>query len=187
MATRVGRRAALCSMTCGAAGSLLLARAAQARPDDVPGWEASRWGMTLATLDRTFAGRIRTVDPFVFGPFVATRIIERVAVAGVPFVVFFQTRPPDTRLAQVLLQFRGSRPTPNEGAAVRAALGQELGRADGRDEESDYSGTFPSYAIVFRWVFATTRIVLRYVDRYGEFDRRVRKELLIRYAPTRPA
>lgn len=181
-ARRIARRSAL----CGAAASLLPAGATRAsRPDDVPGWDAARWGMSLAALERVFAGRIRRVDAFVFGPFVATRIIERVVVAGVPFVVFFQVRPPDTRLAQVLLQFRGSRPTPNEGAAVRAALGAELGPADGRDEESDYSGTFPSYAIVFRWVFPTTRIVLRYVDPYGEIDRRVRKELLIRYAPTR--
>ncbi len=184
MAERIARRAALC---CGAAAALLRPRPALAqRPADVEGWDESRWGMSLAALDRVFAGRIRTVSPFMFGPFVATRIIQRVLVGGVPFNVFFQVRPPDSRLAQVLLQFRGSRPTPNEGAAVRAALGEQLGPADGRDEDSDYSGTFPSYAIVFRWVFPTTRIVLRYVDPYGEFDRRVRKELLIRYAPTRP-
>ena len=184
MGDRIARRALLC---CAAAAALLPARPARAaRPDDVPGWDEARWGMDAATLERTFPGRIRRVEPFVFGPFTATRIIERVRVGGVPFNVFFQTRPPDTRLAQVLLQFRGSRPTPNEVAATHGALTAELGREDGFDDDYDYSGTFPSGFVLFRWVFPTTRIVLRYVDPYGEIDRRVRKELLIRYAPTRP-
>jgi hypothetical protein len=183
----IARRAALRALACGAATVPLAARTARAeRPADVAGWDVARWGMSLGTLDRTFAGRIRTVEPFVFGPFVATRIIERVLVSGVPFVVFFQVRPPDERLAQVLLQFRGSRPTEREESAVHAELRAQLGPPDGRGEDSDYSGTFPSYEIAFRWAFPTTRIVLRYVDPYGEFDRRVRKELLIRYTPTRP-
>jgi len=184
MAERVSRRAALCRIAWCCAAAAIGGRAARAeRPADVEGWDESRWGMSMATLDTLFAGRISTVRPFVFGAFTATRIIHRVPVGAVPFNVFFQMRPPDTRLAQVLLQYRGSRPTPNEGASVRAALGELYGPADGRDEDSDYSGTFPSYAIVFRWAFPTTRIVLRYVDPYGEIDRRVRKELLIRYTP----
>jgi hypothetical protein len=184
---RIARRTALRDLARGAAAALIATGTARAeRPADVAGWDAARWGMSLGTLDHVFAGRIRTVEPFVFGPFVATRIIERVALGSVPFVVFFQVRPPDQRLAQVLLQFRGSRPTEREQVATRTALAAQLGPPDGRGEDSDYSGTFPSYEIAFRWAFPTTHIVLRYVDPYAEFDRRVRKELLVRYTPTRP-
>jgi hypothetical protein len=175
-------------LASGTAAALIAIRAARAeRPADVACWDTARWGMTLGAIDRAFAGRVRTVEPFFFGPFVATRIIERIAVAGVPFVVFFQVRPPDERLAQVLLQFRGSRPTAREESAVRSALDAQLGPPDASGGDSDYSGTFPSYEVAFSWAFPTTHIVLRYVDPNGEIDRRVRKELLIRYTPTRPA
>lgn len=168
-------------------GALLAGRpAAAARPADLPGWGETRWGMTPAALDRIFAGRIRIADPpLIFGPLRAARVVERVSVAGRPFVAFLQTGDADGRLAQVLLRYRGARPAPADGAAVRLALAEQLGRADEREVESDYSGSFPSFTVINRWSFATTRVLLRYTDPNGEAGERVAKELIIRYTPTR--
>ncbi len=162
-------------------------RVASARPDDLPGWDETRWGMSIAALDRAFAGRIRTAEtPLIFGPYRATRYLDRVAVAGRPFIAFLQTTGEDQRLAQVLLRYRGSRPAPADGAAVRLALTEQLGPASERDVESDYSGSFPSLTVINRWAFPSTRVLLRYSDPNADAADRIAKELIIRYSPARP-
>ena len=169
----------------GALFASLASPAAAERPADIAGWDDTRWGMTMSTLDRIFAGRIQVAQsPLIFGPFRATRYLDRVTVAGRPFIAFLQSND-EQRLAQVLLRYRGSRPAPADGAAVRIALTAQLGPTSERDVESDYSGSFPSFTVINRWAFPTTRVLLRYTDPNGDAADRVPKELIIRYAPTR--
>lgn len=172
----------------GAAAFAVSARTAAARPADLAGWGDARWGMTVQALDRLYAGRIRVAEsPLIFGPFRATRYLDRVAVAGRPFIAYLQTNGDDPHLAQVLLRYRGSRPAPADGAAVRMALTEQLGPTSEREVESDYSGSFPSFTVINRWAFPSTRVLLRYTDPNADVSDRVPKELIIRYAPTRPA
>ncbi len=172
----------------GAAVLTAFTRPAVARPADLAGWGETRWGMTLQALDRALAGRIRVAEsPLIFGPFRATRFLDRVSVAGRPFIAYLQTRGDDPRLAQVLLRYRGSRPAPADGAAVRIALTAELGPASEREVESDYGGSFPSFTVINRWAFPSTRVLRRYSDPNADVGEREPKELIIRYAPTRPA
>ena len=73
-----------------------------------------------------------------------------------------------------------------QAARVRMALTEQLGPTSEREVESDYSGSFPSFTVINRWAFPSTRVLLRYTDPNADVGERVPKELIIRYAPTRP-
>ncbi|MSO65874.1 MAG: hypothetical protein EXQ85_08790 [Alphaproteobacteria bacterium] len=104
------------------------------------------------------------------------------------FLVLFQLTPGNEGLVQVLMLYRGSRPTQGDFIAVLAALEDQSGPAQGRTIDSDYTASFPSFSTERRWQFPTTQVHLRYTDPNMEPLSRVRKELVLRYSASgRPA
>lgn len=154
-------------------------RRAQADPG---GWRAARWGMSSAELDVAFRAQIRPLAGRMdFGPYVVERQIDIVTVGYREFVALFQMDRRTRRLRQVLLRFRGSRPTRADADAVHAALKDELETLGTMLTYSDYSGTSPSFGLSVQWLFASTGVILRYLDPNAEPGSGVRKELLVRY------
>lgn len=124
---------------------------AAARPADLAGWEAARWGMTVADLDRAFGDRLTRLDtPWSFGPLEARRLIADAAVGGVRFTAYLQTDRTTGRLAQVLLERRDAAATPQAQADALTALRARLGPPD------------PGCAA--RWRFATTTVTADAID-----------------------
>ena len=183
MQVDVSRRALLVALARAALAPSSAALAAP--PDDLPGWRQARWGMTAAELEAAFRGEIKPAERGLdYNRLVVRQTIPRATVAGRPFIVLFQLDRKSGRLAQILLQFRGRRPTHTDSVAVLQALEAELGRPlDGR-HESDYSGSFPSFSVEWLWRFKTTSVRLRYTDPNADPNSRPRKELLIRWFPT---
>lgn len=162
----------------------MLAGTALANAADSGGWDRARWGMTADELAAAFGGDLRPVEPpMVFGPLIARQVVPRVAVAGRPFIAFLQLDAKTGRLSQVLLRYRGRNPTHSDCEAVAAALTSALGAPSGSDSASDYSGSFPSFAVSREWRLPTTAVTLGYQDPNAKPYSGVRKELTIRYRP----
>jgi hypothetical protein len=146
------------------------------------GWRAARWGMNGAALDTVFPVVLRRLEPpMVFGPFIAERMLAKVELGQRRFAAFLQHRPDRDALQQVLLRFTGGKPVPADFAAVRDALIAELGRPGEARSETDYSGSFPAFAMAASWQTPGTLVVARYVDPKAEAFSRVRKTLTVRY------
>jgi hypothetical protein len=178
------------SLLGGALGGLACAprRADAAAPADVMGWGRTRWGMSEADLRAMLAGRLESVEgAFQFFDVVVPVAIMHWPIAGRPFMVLFQCDPVERRLRQVLLRYRASRPTHSDFVAVAEEVSRDLGPAEVSRSEQDYSGNFPSFNVERRWRFSTTSIRLYYSDPNAEARARVRKDMTLRYYPTRAA
>jgi hypothetical protein len=149
---------------------------------DQGGWRQARWDMSAAELDAAFPAQTRPpAGRLEFGPYVVERQIDLVTIAERGFVALFQMDRRTRLLRQVLLQFRGSRPTHTDAVSVYAALKAELDAPGLVRAHSDYSGTAPSFGLTVEWQLAGTGVVLRYLDPNAEPGSGVRKELIVRY------
>ena len=180
---RLTRRRALLAIGAfaglGSPPSLALA------PGDLAGWRNTRWGMSEGELRALLARELESVEgAFQFRDLVVPVAIMNLPVAGRPFMVLFQLDPEERRLRQVLLRYRGSRPTHSDFVAVATALADEHGPPEASRSEQDYSGKFPSFMVERRWRFPTTSIRLYYSDPNAEARARVRKDLTLRYYPS---
>jgi hypothetical protein len=169
--------------------SLLLAAAAVARPAgaapaDLLGWGDTRWGMTRDELARVLGpARASLAPPLEYGELLVRDTLPGQRVANRPFVALFQLDRGSERLAQVLLRYRGDFPMLGDFAAVRDALGKDLGPPQERRAETDHRGSFPSFWIEAAWSFPTTAVVLSLTDPNAQPWSRKRKTLVIRYSP----
>jgi hypothetical protein len=169
---------------------LLLAAAALARPAfaaaapaDLLGWGDARWGMTRDELARVLGpARASLETPLEYGDFLVRDTLPGQRIAGRPFVALFQIERGSERLAQVLLRYRGDFPMLSDFAAVRDALGKDLGAPQERRAETDNRGSFPSFWIEAAWAFPTTAVVLSLTDPNAQPWSRKRKTLVIRYS-----
>jgi hypothetical protein len=160
--------------------------AARAAITDLPGWLESRWGMSRTELASAFGDIVRPVPvPLNYSGLRALDMIPRIDVAGRSFVVLFQYEEARDRLAQVLVDFRGSQPTHGDFSAVFKSLTNDLGAPTDGKAETDDSGSFPSLSVEREWRFPTTIVRLRYTDPNAEAFSGVRKELVIRYTSAR--
>jgi hypothetical protein len=141
--------------------------------------------MRESDLEATFPGQLERVEgAFQFLDLIVLLAIPVLALAGRPFVVLFQMDPAERRLRQVLLRFRGGRPTHSDFVAVATELAGELGPPDASRADRDYSGSFPTFMVERRWRFTTTSVRLFHNDPNAEARGRVRKDLTLRYFPT---
>jgi len=149
----------------------LAPEAAIARPADVAGWQAARWGMSEAELDRAFGEALAQLPVstpggrWVYGNAYATRYIEQVPLGENDFRALFQMNDDTDRLQQVLLE-------PQQRARPEAtfrdtldALRATYGPADARCATRLADGT-PRLA-EYQWRFATTVIHLTFLDFYS--------------------
>lgn len=148
------RRAAPAVLLCAA---LAAAGAVPARPADVAGWDAARWGMSGTELDAAFAGRIEHLEGRVeYYRAYADRIVRDVAVGPVLFVAYLQLGSESGRLVRVLLERRGA--TDADYRAARAALTRRWGAPDARDAEACVGPADTARGAA--WLFPTTEVHL---------------------------
>jgi hypothetical protein len=152
---------------------------------DLAGYRQARWGMGEAELDHAFGAQIVKPEvPPEFDGFVVREIIPKTAVAGRPFIVYFQLDPQSLRLAQVLLTYRGKRPTHSDYAQIARTLEAELGPSDETKTERFYQSV-PGFRVERRWRLPTTTVVLHFSQPNAEHPNTERSSLTLRYAPTR--
>lgn len=163
MAVRL-RRAALGLLAVLLLGVLLLpAASARARPEDVPGWEAARWGMTDADLAAAFGDRLKRLPGrWDYGGAYADRALFDVTLGGVAFNAFFQMNDRTGRLQQVLLQRRGRVALAQAYRDVVAALEAAYGAPDDTCVTPRSSGS-PKIAEL-TWSFPTTTVHATFLD-----------------------
>jgi hypothetical protein len=179
----IDRRAVLSGM---AAVALFPSARAAEPPADVPGWGATRWGMSRDEIARVVGtGLVRLTEPLRYDKLIVRETLPNQRLAGRPFVALFQLDPASERLAQVLLRYRGDFPMLSDFTAVRDLLAKDYGKPHERRAETDHSGSFPWFWIEATWRFPTTVVVLSLTDPKAEAFSRRRKIFTLRYAPAR--
>lgn len=112
---------------CVTFGMVATSTAAAERPADLAGWPGTRWGMTVAELDRALPGLDRLAKPIEFAGAQASRSLDS-EFAGVPMLVLFQVGPHG--LQQVLLQTSKRHASPKSHQRVAEELQARYGPPD---------------------------------------------------------
>lgn len=136
-----------------------------ARPVDVKGWDAARWGMTEKDLKKSFGARlIRLPGKWVYQDAYATRAIKDVPLGDLRFRAIFQMNAKDGRLEQVLLE--PERRTRQEAAfrSALAALRKTYG-PPGRHCAVPGKDGVP-LSVEYWWRFPTTTVHIVFFDFY---------------------
>lgn len=150
---------ALARVLAVALAALLLAAAA--RPADVAGWGAARWGMTAGELGDAFAGRLEALPGrWEYGGAYAELALPEVAYGGVRFLAHFQMNAGTGRLQQVLLQ--AGRATPAGFTGLLDALKGDYGAPDLVCEEP--LNRRDPMRLEYVWRFPTTTIHATFLD-----------------------
>ncbi|MBI1776765.1 MAG: hypothetical protein HYR63_15580 [Proteobacteria bacterium] len=161
----------------------LLAAAAQP-PADLPGWRQARWGMSELELEAAFPDELKPAPVALdFDDLVVHAVIPKLLLAGRPFVVYFQLDAQTLRLAQVLLTYRGKRPTHSDYAAIARGLVAELGVSDLTLTDRYYLSV-PGFSVERRWKRPTTSVSLHYVQPNFDYANNERNRLTLRYYPS---
>ncbi|MGH7003821.1 MAG: hypothetical protein ACREIP_07730 [Alphaproteobacteria bacterium] len=152
---------------------------------DLPGWGATRWGMSRDALSSAVGpSLVKLATPLTYGRLVVRDTLPGQRIAGRPFVILFQIDPATETLAQVLLRYRGDFPVLSDFVTIRDLLAKDYGAPRESRSETDYSGSFPSFWIEADWRFPTTDIFLSLTDPNADPYSGRRKTLVLRYAPS---
>lgn len=144
------------------AGFAAGATVADARPPDVEGWRAARWGMDTAELDAAFGDALLPLPARRdYGDAYADRYLPEVRLGGAGFRAFFQMNAADGRLQQVLLEPLARGQPATRFAAVRDAVEAAYGPPDAHCDADDIA---VPVSLALSWRFATTSIHLVYFD-----------------------
>jgi hypothetical protein len=165
---------------------------------DLPGWGATRWGMTAGELRAALGERVTALPGrWVYGGAYAELAVEDVEVGGLAFTAYLQMSAETDRLQQVLLERRRSGAVPAAFGQVIDALTSRYGppaadcaQAKSGGQPLDYEVTwrFPSTTLHAKFLdFSTTAVFSR--DPEAELDplvieRKVRRNLR-RFLPRR--
>ncbi len=164
------------------------------------GWDAVRWGMTQADIDRIYGARLRRPDrPIRYHQARVEAALPGVQIGGLPFVASFVLGP-DGRLQQVLVERRTGRVTAALYEQVVADLVRQLGRPgrqcfDGGDPRGGslvWEGPVTTvHALLFGYSSEALRVnpseeIERpfYVPREEYRGMPTRPRILLRYHPT---
>ena len=178
-------------------GGFLAAWPAQAL-DDLPGWEATRWGMTAAEIEAALGDRVaRLPGRWIYGGAYAELSVPDVEIGGLAFTAYLQMNEATHRLQQVLLERRrrGALPAAFEQVidALRARYGPPvadcaLAKQGGQPLDYEVTWRFASTTLHAKFLdFSTTAVFSR--DPEAELDplvleRKVRRNLR-RFLPRR--
>jgi hypothetical protein len=165
--------------------STLCAATVAAEPvTDLSGWRQARWGMSEAELKAAFPKELVTpASALAFDDLVVREVIPRVSVSGRPFIVYFQLDAKTQRLEQVLLTYRGKRPTHGDYAAIAKDLVDELGPSDTTTDR--FYQSVPGFRIDRRWRRPTTTVALHFQQPNFDYGNTERGSLTLRYFPSR--
>ena len=166
--------------------------------EDLPGWDATRWGMTAAEVETALGERaFHLPGRWLYGGAYAELAVENIEVGGVVFTAYLQMNAETDRLQQVLLERRRIGAVPAAFEQIIDALTQRFGppatdcaQAKHGGQPLDYKVTwrFPSTTLHAKFLdFSTTSVFSR--DPEAELDplvleRKVRRNLR-RFLPRR--
>jgi hypothetical protein len=152
-------------LLAGAVTLALAALPAAARPADVAGWQAARWGMTDSDLVDAFGDVLAQLPTRRdYGGAYAARYLPDVALGSRRWRALFQMNAADGTLQQVLLEPHCEPAAESPFAAARAALTDIYGPPDGRCATPGAGGA--PRAVELWWTFATTTVRLAAFDFY---------------------
>jgi hypothetical protein len=184
------------------AAALLLGFLCWAAPaaalDDLPGWGATRWGMTGEELRAALGSRVTDLPGrWVYGGAYAELAVEEVEVGGLVFTAYLQMNAGTDRLQQVLLERRRTGAVPRAFEQVIDALTERYGppaedcaqpKSGGQPLDYEVTWRFPATTLHAKFLdFSTTAVFSR--DPEAELDplvieRKVRRNLR-RFLPRR--
>lgn len=154
-ARRLGLGLALC----------FVASAAQSgtAPDDVPGWDAARWGMTRAQLEEAFGDRVNVLSGrWLYGGAYAELSVTEVLVGDLTFAAYLQMDRENDRLRQVLLERRRVGATPAIFERLIDGLEETYGEPSQICAQDQTGGQPLDYQLI--WRFPTTTIHVKFLD-----------------------
>jgi len=147
----------------GFAAVVGLAVSASARPADVDGWEATRWGMGQDAALRILGDAARDLDPpLAFGGGPARLFVGEATLGGVTLPAYLQMHPETGGLRQVLMELRPPRVTPRALADLGRYLTDRYGDPDDACDAPRAAGA--PRTVDWTWRFPTTTIHLVYLD-----------------------
>lgn len=183
------------------AAALILLLAGPTAAADLPGFDATRWGMTQAEIDRLYPGLLKKpARPIQYFQVRVEAALPVEMQDGQAYTAFFQLGARDGRLQQVLVERRGGGTSEERFAILVSALRERLGAPDLRCRRVSDP---PSESVV--WTAGATTV---HAIRFGrshpvlsanpsrEIERpaweprerypntRVRPRLVVRYHPT---
>jgi hypothetical protein len=181
---------------------LLLGGAGRAQADlsgeDLPGWDATRWGMTGDELRAALGERVTELPGrWVYGGAYAELAVEEVEIGGLVFTAYLQMNDQTDRLQQVLLERRRTGAVPAAFEQVIDALTARYGapaadcaqaKTGGQPLDYEVTWRFPATTLHAKFLdFSTTAVFSR--DPEAELDplvieRKVRRNLR-RFLPRR--
>ena len=128
---------------------------AAAAPEDLPGWEAARWGMTAAELEAAFGARLSPLPGrWIYGGAYARQAILKTSLGGLDFTAYFQMSETDDRLQQVLLERRQQQALPGSFEKLQGQLEDLYGPASEACLLSERNPT----GLELVWRFPTTTV-----------------------------
>ena len=169
----------------------LLSGGAARALDDLPGWGATRWGMTTAEIETALGDSVtRLPGRWTYGGAYADLAVKDVEIGGLGFTAYLQMNAETDRLQQVLLERRRTGAVPSAFEKVLDALQGEYGlpsadcaqaKRGGRPLDYEVTWRFPSTTLHAKFLdFSTTAVFSR--DPEAELDplvleRKVRRNL----------
>ncbi len=141
----------------------VLSAEAWAAPDDVPGWEETRWGMTRAQLDAALGGQAEALSGrWLYGGAYAELTVREVVVGGLTFAAFLQMDNNSDRLRQVLLERRRVGATPAAFEQLLDSLERTYGTPSVVCAQDKTGGQPLDYQLI--WRFPSTTIHVKFLD-----------------------
>ncbi|WP_193367160.1 hypothetical protein [Pelagibius marinus] len=147
--------ALLLGLFCWAAPALAL--------EDVPGWGATRWGMTADELRAALGSRVTELPGrWVYGGAYAELAVEEVEIGGLTFTAYLQMNDRTERLQQVLLERRRTGAVPAAFEQVIDALTSRYGPPAEDCAQAKTGGQPLDYEVT--WRFPTTILHAKFLD-----------------------
>ncbi len=142
---------------------LALPTPAGAARDDVPGWAATRWGMTAGEIEAVLADRVtRLPGRWLYGGAYADRAVQDVQVGGLGFTAYLQMNAGSERLQQVLLERRRTGALPGVFERVIDVLEARYGPPAEDCAQAKSGGRPLDYRIT--WRFPSTTLHATFLD-----------------------
>lgn len=136
---------------------------AAAARDNLPGWAATRWGMTAAEVEAVLGDRItRLPGRWSYGGAYAELAVQDVQVGGLGFTAYLQMDAETGRLQQVLLERRRTGAFPVAFERVVDALMHRHGPPTEDCAQARSGGRPLDYRIT--WRFASTTLHATFLD-----------------------
>lgn len=130
---------------------------------DLPGWEATRWGMTAAQVEAALGGAaMRLPGRWRYGGAYADLAVRDVAVGGLAFTAYLQMNAETRRLQQVLLERRRVGAVPRAFEQVVEALEQTYGPPTAECAQAKRGGQPLDYRLT--WRFPSTTLHATFLD-----------------------